>query len=93
MNELNDDGRTRGIDGPVEWARPETEARKILESGPELANRVETAQDINRIPDCRMPGRLAPDRGCTNYLDTTNVMVLTTFVFTYFADLILPRSA
>ena len=29
MNELYDDGRTRGIDGPVEWAR--------LEAGPERA--------------------------------------------------------
>ncbi len=62
MNEPNDDGRTRRIDGPIDWARPETEARKMLESGLELANRVETAQDISRIPDCRMPGQLAPDR-------------------------------
>ena len=42
MNELYDDGRTRGIDGPVEWARLEAEARKMLESGLELAGRVET---------------------------------------------------
>lgn len=62
MNEPNDDGRTRRIDVPVDWARPETEARKMLESGLELANRVETAQDISRIPDCRMPGQLASDR-------------------------------
>ena len=43
MNELCDDGRTRGIDGPVEWARLEAEARKMLESGLELADRVEAA--------------------------------------------------
>lgn len=41
MNELYDDGRTRGIDGPVKRARLEAEARKMLESGLELANRVE----------------------------------------------------
>ena len=38
MNELYDDGRTRGIDGPVDWARLEAEARKMLESGLELAD-------------------------------------------------------
>ena len=43
MNELYDDGRTRGINGPVEWARLEAEARKMLESGLELADRVEAA--------------------------------------------------
>lgn len=43
MNELYDDGRTRGIDGPVEWARLEAEARKMLESGLELADRAEAA--------------------------------------------------
>ena len=43
MNELYDDGHTRGIDGPVEWARLEAEARKMLESGLELADRVEAA--------------------------------------------------
>ena len=43
MNELYDDGRTRGIDGPVDWARLEAEARKMLESGLELADRVEAA--------------------------------------------------
>lgn len=43
MSELYDDGRTRGIDGPVEWARLEAEARKMLESGLELADRVEAA--------------------------------------------------
>ena len=62
MNELYDDGRTRGIDGPVEWARLEAGARKMLESGLELADRVEAAQDINRIPNSRTPGRLASDR-------------------------------
>lgn len=43
MNELYDDGRTRGIDGPVDWARLEAEARGMLESGLELADRVEAA--------------------------------------------------
>ena len=43
MNELYDDGRTRGTDGPVDWARIEAEARKMLESGLELADRVEAA--------------------------------------------------
>ena len=43
MNELYDDGRTRGIDGHVDWARLEAEARKMLESGLELADRVEAA--------------------------------------------------
>ena len=62
MNELYDDGRARGIDGPVDWARLEAEARKMLESGLELADRVEAAYDINRVPDSRTPGRLASDR-------------------------------
>ena len=62
INEHCDDERTRGIDGPVDRARLEAEARKILESGIELADRVETTYDFNRIPDCRMPGRLASDR-------------------------------
>lgn len=62
MNELYDDGRTRRIDGPVEWARLEAEARKMLESGLEFADRVETAWDINRIPDSRTPVRLASDQ-------------------------------
>ena len=43
MNELYDDGRTRGIDGHVDWARLEAEARKMLESVLELADRVEAA--------------------------------------------------
>lgn len=43
MNELYDDGRTRGIDGSVDWVRLEAEARKMLESGLELADRVEAA--------------------------------------------------
>ena len=38
-----DDGRARVIDGPVEWARLEEEAGKMLESGLELADRVEAA--------------------------------------------------
>lgn len=43
MNELCDDGHTRGIDGPVEWTRLETEAGKMLESGLELTDRVGAA--------------------------------------------------
>lgn len=43
MNELYDDGRTRGIDGTVDWARLEAEAGKRHESGLELADRIETA--------------------------------------------------
>lgn len=43
MNELYDDGRTRGIDGAVDWARLEAEAGKRHESGLELADRIETA--------------------------------------------------
>lgn len=42
INEHYDDERTRGIDGPVNWARLKAEARKMLESGIELADRVET---------------------------------------------------
>lgn len=57
-----DDGRTRGIDGPVDWARLEAEAGKMFESGVELVGRVEAAWDFNRIPDSRTPGRLASDR-------------------------------
>lgn len=43
MNELYDDGRTRGIDGPVEWARLEAEVRKMLKSGLEHADRLKAA--------------------------------------------------
>ena len=43
MNELYDEGRACGIDGPIDWARLEAEARKMLESGLELADRVEAA--------------------------------------------------
>ena len=43
MNELYDDGRTRGIDGTVDWARLEAEAGKRHESGLELADRIEAA--------------------------------------------------
>lgn len=43
MNELCDGGRTRGIDGPVERARLEAEAKTILESGIKLADRIEAA--------------------------------------------------
>lgn len=43
MGELYDEGRTRGIDGTVDWARLEAEARKMIESGLELADRIEAA--------------------------------------------------
>lgn len=62
MNELYDEGRACGADGPVDWARLEAEARRMIESGLELADRVETAWDINRIPGSGTPGRLASVR-------------------------------
>ena len=31
------------IEGPADWAQPEAEARKMIESGLELADRAETA--------------------------------------------------
>lgn len=43
MRELYDEGRTRGLDGTVDWARLEAEARKMIESDLELADRIETA--------------------------------------------------
>lgn len=43
MRELYDEGRTRGIDGTVDWERLEAEARKMIESGLELADRIEAA--------------------------------------------------
>lgn len=43
MNELYDEGRGRGTDGKVDWARLEAEARKMLEPGLEPAGRVEAA--------------------------------------------------
>lgn len=43
MNELYDERRRRGIEGRVDWAQLEAEARKMIESGLELADRVETA--------------------------------------------------
>lgn len=42
-NEPYDDRRTLGTDGPVEWARLEAEARKMLEIGLELVDGVEVA--------------------------------------------------
>ena len=43
MRELYDESRTRGVDGTVDWSRLEAEARKMIESGLELADRIETA--------------------------------------------------
>lgn len=43
MRGLYDEGRTRGLDGTVDWSRLEAEARKMIESGLELADRIEAA--------------------------------------------------
>ena len=43
MSELYDEGRSRGADGAVDWARLEAEAGKMIESALELADRVEAA--------------------------------------------------
>ena len=43
MGELYDEGRARGIGGTVDWARQEAGARKMLESGLELADGIEAA--------------------------------------------------
>lgn len=43
MGELYDENRTRGIDGTVDWARLEAEAGKMIETGLELADRIEAA--------------------------------------------------
>ena len=43
MDEPCDDKRAHGVDGPVDWTRLEAEARKMIESGLELADRVEAA--------------------------------------------------
>ena len=43
MDELYDEGRGRGTDGKADRARLEAEARKMLESGLEPADRVEAA--------------------------------------------------
>ncbi|MDB1866121.1 hypothetical protein PMX26_06735 [Collinsella aerofaciens] len=43
MGELYDENRTRRIDGTVDWARLEAEARKMIETGLELADRIEAA--------------------------------------------------
>lgn len=42
MGELCDEGRTRGIEWTVDWGRLE-EARKIIELGLKLADRIEAA--------------------------------------------------
>lgn len=43
MRELYDEGRMHGLDGTVDWSRLEAEARKMIESGLELADRIEAA--------------------------------------------------
>ena len=43
MNELYDEKRVRGLDGLVGWAQLEADARKMIESGLELADRAEAA--------------------------------------------------
>lgn len=62
MNEPYDDGRARGTDGPVELALLEAEAKKMLDTGLELADGVEAALDINHIQDSRTPGQFASYR-------------------------------
>lgn len=42
MDELCDEGRTRGIEGTVDWERLE-EARKMIELGLKLSDRIEAA--------------------------------------------------
>lgn len=43
MGELYDEGRSRGIDGTVDWAQLEAEAEKMIESGLEPAYGIEAA--------------------------------------------------
>ena len=43
MNELYDERRAHGIDGPVDWTRLEVDARSMVESSIELADRAEAA--------------------------------------------------
>ena len=43
MAELYDEGRPSGIEGPVDWPQLEIEARKMIESSLELADKVEAA--------------------------------------------------
>ena len=43
MAKLYDEGRTRGVDGTVDWARLDAETRKMIESGLELADRIGAA--------------------------------------------------
>ena len=43
MNELYGEKRNRGIEGTMDWAQLEIDARKIIESSLEFADRVEAA--------------------------------------------------
>ena len=43
MNELYDERRVHGIGGPADWAQLEIDARKMVGSSLELADRVEAA--------------------------------------------------
>lgn len=56
MNELYNEGRRNGIGGTVDWARLGAEARKMIESGLELVDRVEKVWDVNVF---QTPGRRA----------------------------------
>ena len=71
MGELYDEGRTRGLDGTVDWSRLEAEAGKMIESGLELA----TGSRRHRISTVfQVPGRRADLLRIglyTNFLDTT----------------------
>ena len=71
MGELYDEGRAHGIDGTVDWPRLEAEARKTIESGLELADRIE-GHRISTV--FQVPGRRADSLRIgryTNFLDTT----------------------
>ena len=71
VDELYDEGRGRGTDGKAGWARLEAEARKMLESGLELADRVEADRISNVF---QVPGRRADSLRIgryTNFPDTT----------------------
>ena len=72
MRELYDEGRTRGLDGTVDWSRLEAEARKMIESGLKLADRIGGGigyQPYSRFLDAG-PTRFGSGR-YTNFLDTT----------------------
>ena len=72
MGELHDEGRTRGVDRTVDWARLEAAAREMLEPASSLltGSRRHRISTVFQIPGCRADslriGRY------TNFLDTTS---------------------